>query len=342
MVLGAPPQSPVPDAVSATERLTARAPGEPVLADGLSEPQLAVVRALVDLDANIPWHAHGLPPTAAGRRRLLGLTPAGPSETPVAYAGGERPLAFVFRHLQWREARGDDRAVAEREAMIASLSPVARLALFLDRFAHGLNIGVRGVTRGVPALPHDWRMAPLLEAAIAADRRGARAAVDALVALRERVGFGSELVRAVHATRDLGESIDAALLDQIADDGLGAAGDLLDAFPREAIERRLDRALARLLDAALSSDAWQIGVDAKVTALAPLLRYGASPAAVRSMLVLGWASGQPAAVRKAAGEHATAAPLAPVLVEYDALPQFTGWPAAKEGLRAFLAGPAPS
>jgi hypothetical protein len=55
------------------------------------------------------------------------------------------------------------------------------------------------------------------------------------------------------------------------------------------------------------------------------------------MLVLGWASGQPAAVREAIGTHGGgAAAIATVLAEYDALPEFTSWPRARAGLEPFL------
>jgi hypothetical protein len=80
-----------------------------------------------------------------------------------------------------------------------------------------------------------------------------------------------------------------------------------------------------------------IGANDVAERLAPLLRYCPSPRAARWMLLLGWAGGQPAAVREKVGEHAADRPeLAPVLAEYDAIDQeMDSWSQAREALRAF-------
>ena len=61
-----------------------------------------------------------------------------------------------------------------------------------------------------------------------------------------------------------------------------------------------------------------------------------SPRLARNLLLLGWASGQPAAVRAAvgaAGGHHAA--IAEVLAQYDALPEFTSWPRARAVLPTY-------
>jgi hypothetical protein len=89
-----------------------------------------------------------------------------------------------------------------------------------------------------------------------------------------------------------------------------------------------------LIAEALASDGWSIGVDTRIERLARTLAVAPSPQIVRWMLVLGWASGQPASVREVIGEHAGADPaIAAVLAEYD---DYTSWPRARAALAAFL------
>jgi hypothetical protein len=306
--------------------------------DSLSVDERTVVEILAEVTHDrLPWTKLGLPPTVTGRRRALGLAPRGPADRSVPYKGDREPLAFALRHVACRIATGDAAATAEREAILAELPPVQRLVLFLDAAAHHLNSNVRGPGGAVDILPDDWDVATLM-AQVGDDRRDARAEVDAFVQHPERARGGVALLEAVVATRAPGEPPDAALLDELGDDQLGFAADVLRSFLGSAVANRLRAAVRKRLDVALARDGWMIGVDGDVERWAPLLGHAPSPSAVRQMLVLGWASGQPGSVREVIGEHGAAAPaIAAVLAEYDALPEFTSWPAARTGLAAFLA-----
>jgi hypothetical protein len=295
-----------------------------------------VVTALVDADDDLPWHAHGLPPTRAGRRRFLGLDAPGASDAVVAYQSADRPLWYALRHLQRRAGSGDV-AAGERDALLAALRPAQRLLVYLDRSAHGLEYTLKGDAGWVSCLPEAWTLNGILDA-IGDDRAEARAGVDALLTVPGRARAGLELVRAAAASREPREPLGAALLDEIADDQLGHALDLLRAFPAIAVEQRLLGALRPLVDRALAEDRWQIGVDWKVNALAPLLGVAPSAQAARWMLALGCASGQPASVREAVGEHGGGEGIDRLLAEYDSLPEIESLPAARERTKELLGG----
>ncbi|MCE9576133.1 MAG: hypothetical protein K8W52_23495 [Deltaproteobacteria bacterium] len=318
--------------------LPEQGPFWPRTIDSLSVDQRAVIETLAEADHDrLPWTKLGLPASTTGRRRALGLAPRGPSDRGVPYRGDTESLAFALRHLACRAATGDLVAIAERDAILASLSPAQQLVVLLDAEAHGLNSNVVGPSGSVDILPDDWEVATLIKR-VGDDRRDARAEVDAFVAHPARAKGGRALLEAVVATRAPGEPLAPALLDELGDQQLGYCAEVLRSFLGSAVASRLRAALKPRLDAALASDRWMIGVDSDLARWATLLGHAPSPSATRQMLVLGWASGQPAAVREAIGAHGGASPaIAAVLAEYDALPQFTSWPAARAGLTAFLA-----
>jgi hypothetical protein len=299
-----------------------------------------VIETLIDLAGDLPWHANGLPPTPSGRRRLLGLSPPGPSEQVIDYGGERRTIAYALRDLQVREPRGDDDdgAPPRIAAVLDALDPATRLALFLDRETHGLTTGVRRSDGSWAYEPiRNWKLAQLLEA-LGDDRITARAAVDAIVAATDRPRGGTDLVAAVVATRAPSEGLDPALLAELGDDELGhKPTQILARFPRADVEARLVGAVRPKIAAALASEGWSIGADTLVERLAPALVVAPSPQVVRWMLLLGWASGQPASVREVIGEHAGSVPeVAAVLAEYDAYPEYTSWPRARAGLADLL------
>ncbi len=306
--------------------------------DSLSVDQRTVIETLVEaVHDRLPWTQLGLPASVIGRRRMLGLAPRGPSDRGVPYRGDTESLAFALRHLACRAATGDLVAIAERDAILASLSPAQQLVVLLDAGAHGLDSNVVGPRGAVDILPDDWDVATLVQR-LGNDRRDARAELDAFVAHPARAPGGPRLVEAVVATRAPGEPPAVALLDELGDAQLGGAVEVTRHFLGSAVAARLRAALKPRLEEALASDRWMIGADGDLARWAPLLTHAPSPSATRQMLVLGWASGQPAAVRAAIGKHGGTAPaIAAVLAEYDALPQFASWPAARAGLTAFLA-----
>ena len=309
--------------------------GRPLRGDELSAGQRATIDAILELsDPGLAWHAHGLPATPTGRRRLLARSSGGPSDQLVRYDGHERTLAYALRDLQWRAAEGDAAASAARDALLATLSPVAWLGVFLDRGVHGLDQAIRGRAGWAEALPDAWELLPLIAAANE-DRLAARAMVDQLVGNADRPRGHLELVRAVIATRAPSEPIAPALLAELDDAELGNAADVLACFPRADVEARLLAALAPSFERALAQDRWQIGVDSAVERWAAVLAVAPSAVAARQMLILGWASGQPASVREAVAAHGADPAIAAVLADYAALPEFTTWPRARAGLADF-------
>ncbi len=93
-----------------------------------------------------------------------------------------------------------------------------------------------------------------------------------------------------------------------------------------------------VLEQALASNGWAIGLQHRLIQWASVLAVAPSPSATRKLLLLGWASGQPAAVREAIGTAAAGhATLAPVLADYDRLPQFKSWPEARAALPTYAA-----
>ena len=291
-------------------------PCAPRLPEELPSHQRQLLTKLAGFD-DLPWRAHGLSPTAAGRRRALGLDDPGPSDRFVAYGDGEAPLWLALGSTLATD--GDAAAAALLERLAATWPAGERLALYLDRATHGLRNAFAG-----------WKL-PALLAALPSDP-AARATVDALAAAGPR---SIEVLRAAIATRP-GERLPDAWLDDLDAWSFGAPADVLAAFAPAAVERRLLALLAPALAKALASDAWAIGLDQQLTRWAGALAAAPSARATRQLLLLGWASGQPASVREAVGEAAGAhSAVAEVLAQYDTLPEFTSWPRARAVLPTY-------
>lgn len=294
----------------------------PRLPDELTGAQRRVMRILVAVEGRIAWFPYGLPRTVAGRRRFLGLDAAGPTERFVPDGDREVPLWYALRVAQLAAQDGGEAASAVADRLLADVSPAERLVLWLDRFALDADRG----------LAHWDREA--LYAAVAGDA-DATAQVDALVA-QQTEPLGRELIEAVVRTRPEGAAIDPSLVDRLGDGELGGAVAVLGRFPHAIVEARLVRALAPLLARALAADDWVIGIDHALTELAPALAAVPSARVARQLLLLGWASGQPASVREAVGEAGAGhAAIAEVLAQYDSLPQFTSWPRARAVLPTY-------
>ncbi|MEZ4401217.1 MAG: hypothetical protein R3B06_14420 [Kofleriaceae bacterium] len=290
----------------------------PRLADDLTRVERQVARALLD-DRQVPWARYGLPASPAARRRYFNLDPAGPFDRFVTDGDREVPLWFLVATAAHAGTPLDlERALADAGA-------AERLAIFLDSDTYG-------AARRLP-----WQLDPLLAAA-GDDLPAARAAVDELVAATTGP-LPLALVRAVAATRP-DEALPTAILAGLDADGAARAPALLARFEPAAVEAWLLGRLAPPLAQALASDEWQLGLDRTLVQLAAALAVAASPQATRQLLLLGWASGQPAAVRaavgQAAGHHAA---LTAVLEEYDGLPEFTSWPRARAALPTYAASP---
>lgn len=285
------------------------------LPEDLPSAQRQVMTKLLGFE-QLPWRDYGLPPTAAGRRRALGHDEPGPTDRFVADGDAEVPLWLVLgRALAAGDKAG---AIATLDRLAATWSAGERLAVFLDRETHGLAPAFRG-----------WKRDELLAAA-AADPE-ARAAVDAVLAGGQR---SVDALRAAIATRP-GERLPTAWLDDLADFGFGDAK-VLAGFEPAAVEARLLALLAQPLARALANDNWVIGLDQQLKRWAGALAVAPSARATRQLLLLGWASGQPAAVREAvgaAGGHHAA--VAEVLAQYDTLPEFTSWPRARAVLPTY-------
>ena len=289
-------------------------PVAPRLPDELSSVERRVALALVDTPVQFGWHSYGLPNGAAARRRFFGLDDAGPFDRFVVHDGRDVPLWFAAATIAHAGGKVDF------DALCADAGPAERLAIFLDRQLYW--------TRPMP-----WKLDALLAAATAADPAGARAAVDA--ARRGTKQVGLPLLRALAATRP-GEPLDSHLLAEVELDALAQAPELFAAFSRIAVEARLFAEVKPLLERALASDTWSIGIDTQLTRIAAGLGQVPSPRLARNLLLLGWASGQPAAVRAAvgaAGGHHAA--IAEVLAQYDTLPEFTSWPRARAVLPTY-------
>ncbi len=261
----------------------------------------ALVAALIDFDGSqIDWFGHGLPQGRQGRKRWIGELPPGAIEP-------------IFARL--RADRGH----------FAALDPVTQLVVFLERHAYDLS-WIQG------------DVAALAAAAIAADPEGTRGALAALVRGYRDGGWRvyADDLKALAAAFPPGEA-PAEALDLIDDYNIGHAVDALRIFPTTAIEARLMSSLEPLVAAALATDGWSIGAHDVAQRLAPLLALVPSARAARAMLLLGWAGGQPAAIRVAVGHHGGADPaIAAVLADYDAIPQeMNSWPQAREALRGF-------
>ena len=296
----------------------------PRLIEDLTSSQRQVVSRLADLDRPLDWLGFGLPPTVTARRRFLSLDPAGPTDRFVAQGDAEVPLWFALRTRA--AVDGVEAARAEAARVLATVPAGERLAIFLDRRAHALN-----------EVFASTKLDDLLAAA-RSDLDEARAAVDALAEAPATGPRGAELVRAIIATRRAEEELAEALLRDITDHELRGDLDVLRRFTPAAVARHLNATIQPVLDRALGSDDWVIGIDTALERWAGVLALAPSPSATRRLLLLGWASGQPAAVRgaigKAAGDHAT---LEPILAEYDALPQFPSWSIARAAMAAYAA-----
>ena len=294
----------------------------PRLLDELSSSQRQVTSRLADVDVSIDWLGFGLPPTVTARRRFLALDADGPTDRFVAFGPDrEVPLWYALRHALATE--GAAAAQAELGRVLARLPLAERVAIFLDRHAHQLDSIFDGVT-----------LAGLL--AESKDPGALRAAVDELVAAPSSGPRGAELVRAVAATRP-GEELPEALLAELDGWQIGADVEALRGFRPAAVARHLNAIIQPALDRALASNGWQSGLHLQLEQWATVLAVAPSPMATRRLLLLGWASGQPAAVREAVGEAARGqATLTPILAEYDALPQFTSWPVARAAMSAFV------
>jgi hypothetical protein len=291
----------------------------PRLLDELSSAQRQVVGKLADVDVAIDWLGFGLPPTVTARRRYLSIDPDGPTDRFVAHGpDAEVPLWYALRSKLAGE--GLAAAQAELAKVLARLPVSEQLAVYLDRGAHALEDIFEETT---------------LDSLLAAggkDPAALRAAVDALVASPSATPRGPELLRAVAATRP-GEELPEALLAELDEWSIGADADALRGFRPAAIGRRLNALIQPALDRALASDGWQLGVDQRASRWARVLAVAPSPMATRRLLLLGWASGQPAAVREAVGKAAKGqSTLEPVLAEYDQLPQFDSWAAARAAM----------
>lgn len=285
----------------------------------LSADQRRLVSALADFAPHLDWLGFGLPPTAAARRRYLGLDGPGPTDRFVTVGDAEVPLWFALRARLASESAEAATEAAGR--LLASAPPAERLAIFLDRHVFELD---------------ECLAEPGLDALLAAcDRAEARAVVDAVVATRSTVPRGPELVRAVAATRP-GEELPEALLRELDEWATGGDLDALRPFAPAAVARHLNTVLQPHLEHALGRDSWSIGLDQKLTRWARVLELAPSPSATRKLLLLGWASGQPASVREAVGKAAAGhKTLGPVLAEYDALPQFSSWSQARAAMTTF-------
>ena len=294
----------------------------PRLLEELTPDQRRVVRNLAELRAPLDWRGFGLPPTVAGRRRYLAVDPDGPCDRFVADGDREVPLWFALRRRAASE--GVDAARAELKRIFERLAAGERLAIYLDRDAHGLDDVFEG-----------WALADLL-AGIAGDADGARAAVDALHAAPARSTRGLELLRAIAATRKDGEELAEALLAELDGHALSSDDECLRRFTPAAIARRLNAILEPLVAGAVGRDAWTLGLHHDLEVWSKVLRSAPSPSATRRMLLLGWASGQPASVRQAIGDAAKGhASLEAVLADYDRLPQFKSWPDARAAMSSY-------
>ncbi|HVV88424.1 MAG TPA: hypothetical protein VHE35_35520 [Kofleriaceae bacterium] len=296
-------------------------PAPPRLLEELSSSQRQVVARLADLDRSLDWLGFGLPPTVTARRRFLALDPAGPTDRFVAHGDGEVPLWFALRSRMATD--GIDAAKAEAAKLLAGLPLADRLAVYLDRGAHALH-DVFGTMSLDEVLAQATR-----------DLTAARAAVDELVATPAATPRGNELLRAVAATRP-GEELPETLLAELDGGQLGRDLDALKGFRPAAVARRLNAVIQPVLDRALATDGWQLGLDHDLAQWARVLAIAPSPSATRRLLLLGWASGQPASVREAIGKAASGqAALAPILADYDRLPQFASWQGARAAMKAY-------
>jgi hypothetical protein len=272
--------------------------------------QRAVVAAIVPLALD-ELASRGVPMGYLGALRWAGVAPPGACERPLDHDGRRRPLWCALL------------AAAEPAAVLATLDPATRLAVFLERGQYGLG----------RVVPRDWTLDALLAAA---DPEAARAVVDALLPtyLDHQVSGGAPLLHAVVATRSPGEAPPVEVMNLVGEWSLVHAADALRAFPRPAVESRLLDVLRPLVDEAIAGDGWTLGAHTRAAALARLLAICPSPHAARAMLLLGWAGGHPASVRAAVGEHAGDDPgLRAVLADYDALPiAVKAWPSARAAL----------
>jgi hypothetical protein len=293
----------------------------PRLIDELSSSQRQVVSRMADLDVDVDWLGFGVPPTVSARRRFLALDADGPTDRFVAHgADSEVPLWYALRKKLAEE--GADAARAELARIMQRLPLADRLAVYLDRHAHALAEVFAPMT---------------LEQLLGATKDPAevRAAVDALLASPGPGPRGPELLRAVAATRP-GEELPETLLAEIDGRTLGRDLDALRPFRPAAVARHLNALLQPLLDRALAAGEWQPGLEQELARWASVLTVAPSPMATKRLLLLGWASGQPAAVRDAIGKAARGqSTLEPILAEYDRLPQFTSWTAARSAMTTY-------
>ncbi|MBK9036737.1 MAG: hypothetical protein IPL61_36725 [Myxococcales bacterium] len=298
-----------------------KTPTPPRLLEDLTRAERQVLSRLADATcaARLGWRDHGLPLTMTGRRRYLGLDEPGPSDRFVPHGDSEAPLWHVLRTIT--AAEGPKAGAAAALALTSSWSAGDRLAVFLDRHAHGIG----GMFNG-------WKLDELLAAA-AADPE-AQAAIDAVAALPASEPRGGDFVRALAATRP--GPLAPELLREVPAGEFGDDADVLRAFAPAVIEAHALTLVAPVLARALAADTWVTGIHKDLARWAGALAVAPSPRLARQLLLLGWASGQPAAVRAAVGEAAGAeAALAPLLEEFDLLPQFTSWPRAREVLPTY-------
>jgi hypothetical protein len=288
-------------------------PPAPRLPDDLSSGERRVAQVLVDVGVKFGWHLYGLPSSAAARRRYFGLDEAGPFDRFVVHDGNDVPLWFAVATIA--HAGG----AIDWQALCADAGPAERLGIFLDRQVYWTK-------------PMPWKIDELL-AAIGEELAAARAVVDAARARARTVGL--PLLRALVATRP-DEPLDSQLLAELDLEVLAEEPALFARFSRIAVEARLFAEVKPVLESALASDDWSTGIEGRLSSIAAGLGYVASPRLARHLLLLGWASGQPAAVRAAVGQagghHAA---IALVLAQYDALPEFTSWPRARAVLPTY-------
>lgn len=126
-------------AIDAVFGPTPAEPPPPLRYEDLTSPQRQVLEGVASTAAPIDWYGRGLPPTAAGRRRFLSLDEPGPTDRFVSHGDAEVPLWYALRDLQHRAAGGEADALAQRDALLATLSDDERAAAVADRATYGLD-----------------------------------------------------------------------------------------------------------------------------------------------------------------------------------------------------------
>jgi len=279
-----------------------------------TEAQREVAEVLIGANA-IDLEPFGFPSGRVACLRWVGIVPPGVLEQEIVFEGRRLPLWCAMR------------AAEDAGEIVATLGAVDRLLIEIEDDSYGVRSSGDLEALRAEAQQED------LEGA----RKAVRATLSAYVE-HGQSGYAHLVSTALALSPD--EAPDPAWLRAVNDHNLEYLKKDLSRFPPEAILARVLPSLREDVREALASDGWSIGSASHAEGFAPLLSHAPSAELARLLLVLGWAGGQPASVRKKVGKHGKRdEAVQAVLAEYDTIPgDIQRWLAAREALLALWGG----